>query len=141
MTGPPNEARFPHWWLSRRFNLNEVATIIATEYPTAYRWMQLIQATGLFFGEKRGREILFDCHELYALRIVASFHRAGIPVGPAQIRAVVHFCYGTDGTPRRPEGRLIQAAPESEFVVDAVRIFHAVMAATNPEELHAEAHS
>lgn len=137
MTGPPNP-RFPPWWFSRSFNLNAVATIIATEYPTVYRWLQLIQATGFFFGEKRGREILLDCHELYVLRIVASFHRAGIPVGPAQIRAVVHFCFGEDGRPRIPEGRLIQAAPESEFAVDAVRIYHAVVAGTEPEATHAQ---
>ena len=130
MTGPP---AFSDWWFDRSFNLNEVSTIIATEYPTVYRWMQLIQATGLFFGEKRGREILFDCHELYALRILTAFYRAGIPVGPAQVRAVVHFAFGQDGTPRIPDGRLIQSAPESEFVVDAVRIFNAVMAATKPE--------
>lgn len=137
MTGPPNP-RFPEWWFSRSFNLNAVATIISTEYPTAYRWLQLIQATGLFFGEKRGREILLDCHELYTLRIVASFHRAGIPVGPAQIRAVVHFAFGEDGTPRIPEGCLIQQAPESQFVVDAVRIYSAVVAGTEPEVAHAQ---
>lgn len=138
MTGPPDTARFPPWWADRAFNLNEVSTIIATEYPTVYRWVQLIQATGLFFGEKRGREILFDAHELYTLRILTSFYRAGIPVGPTQIRAVVHFSFGTDGTPRIPEGNLIQAAPESEFVVDAVRIFNAVVTATDPEVIHAE---
>lgn len=137
MTGPPNTARFPPWWFDRAFNLNQVATIIATPYDTAYRWMQLVQATGLFFGEKRGREILFDAHELYAFRILTSFYRAGIPVGPTQIRAVVRFAFGTDGTPRIPEGSLIQAAPDSEFVVDAVRIFNAIVDATNPEEAHA----
>lgn len=136
MTGPPEAARFPEWWFDRTFNLNEVSIILATEYPTAYRWMQLIQSTGLFFGEKRGREILFDRHELYALRILVAFFRAGIPVGPTQIRAVVHFAFGDDGAPRIPEGNLIQAAPESEFVVDAVRIFKAVAAGTDPEVMH-----
>jgi len=138
MTGPPNTARFPPWWTDRAFNLNQVATIIMTPYDTVYRWMQLVQATGLFFGEKRGREILFDAHELYAFRILTSFNRAGIPVGPTQIRAVVHFAFGTDGTPRSPEGSLIQAAPESEFVVDAVRIYNAIVDATNPEHANVE---
>lgn len=135
MTGPPNA--LPSWWLDRSWNLNQVATIIATPYDTVYRWMQLVQATGLFFGEKRGREILFDAHELYLLRILTAFYRAGIPVGPTHVRATVHFCFGTDGAPRVPEGRLIQTAPEAEFAVDAVRIFKAVMSATEPEELHA----
>lgn len=138
MTGPPKTCNFPAWWFDKSFNLNQVATIIATPYDTVYRWMQLVQATGLFFGVKRGREILFDAHELYALRILATFYRAGIPVGPTQIRAVVHFAFGTCGSPRVPEGNLIQAAPESEFVVDAVRIFNAVVTATNPEVMNAE---
>lgn len=137
MTGPPN-TRFPPWWFDRAYNLNVVSTIIATEYPTVYRWVQLIQATGLFFGVKRGREILFDAHELYTLRILTSFHRAGIPVGPTQIRAVVHFTFGLDGAPLVPPGNLIQAAAETEFVVDACRIYNAIVVATTPEAAHAE---
>ena len=136
MTGPPHA--FPAWWFDRRWNLNEVATIVATPYDTCYRWTQLVRATGLFFGEKRGREILFDCHELYAFRILTAFFRAGIPVGPAQVRAVVYFCFGEDGTPRIPEGSLIQAAPESQFVVDAVRVYRAVVGGTEPEVTHAQ---
>lgn len=137
MTGPP-DARFPDWWFNRAYNLNQVSIILAVEYPTVYRWMQLIQSTGLFFGEKRGREILFDCHELYALRILTAFFRAGIPVGPAQVRAAAHFCFGHDGAPVMPEGCLIQEAPESQFAVDAVRIFRAVVAGTDPEVANAE---
>ena len=130
MTGPPT---FPHWWFDRRWNLNEICIIIATPYDTAYRWLQMVRATGLFFTEKRGREILFDAHELYVFRILAAFARAGIPVGPTQVRAAVYFAFGTDGTPRVPEGNLIQAAPESEFKVDAHRIYTAIAAALDPE--------
>lgn len=133
MTGPPETTHFADWWFDRTYNMNTCATIIQVPYDTTYRWFQLANATGLFFGEKRGREILFDCHELYVMRILTAFYRAGIPVGPAQVRAVVHFAFGDDGAPRIPEGNLIQTAPESQFVVDAVRIFTAVKAATDPE--------
>ncbi len=139
MSGPPTA--FPTWWFDRRWNLNEVCIIIATPYDTAYRWLQMVRATGLFFAEKRGREILFDAHELYTFRVLASFARAGIPVGPTQIRAAIYFAFGQDGTPRIPEGKLIQAAPESEFSVDAVRIFKAVMAATDPGGVNAQSNS
>lgn len=138
MTGPPETASFPSWWFDRAWNLNQVSIIIAVPYDTVYRWMQLIQSTGLFFGERRGREIMFDAHELYAFRVLTSFYRAGIPVGPAQVRAVAHFCFGHDGAPTIPEGCLIQEAPESQFAVDAVRIFRAVVAGTDPEVANAE---
>lgn len=138
MLGPPfDTARFVPWWFSRDYNLNEVCIICNVPFHTAYRWLQLIHAVGLFFGEKRGREWLFDRHELYTMRILTAFYRAGIPVGPAQIRAAVLFSFGKDGAPRAPEGKLIQAAPEAEFSVDAVRIFNAIVDATNPEPINA----
>lgn len=137
MLGPPTDpARFAPWWFDRAFNLNQISIICNTPYDTCFRWLQLIQAMGLFFGEKRGREWLFDAHELYIYRTLTAFFRAGIPVGPAQIRAVVHFAVGTDGVPRIPEGKLIQTAPETEFAVDAVRIFNALIDATKPEPAH-----
>ena len=138
MLGPPTlAARFPPWWGDRAFSLPQSAHIMDVAYDTAYRWVQLLQAAGLCFGQKRGRDLMFDAHELYALRILTSFHRAGIPIGPTQIRAVAQFAFDPNGTPRIPEGKLIQAAPESEFSVDAVKIYNAVIEATRPEDAHA----
>ena len=132
--GPPiTSARFPPWWFERVWNMNQICVIVAAPYDTVYRWMQLVHATGLFFGEKRGREWLFDAHELYTYRVLAAFMRAGVPVGPAHIRAVVHFAFGPDGAPVIPPGKLIQSAPDAEFSVDACRIYSAVVDATNPE--------
>jgi hypothetical protein len=139
MLGPPDHTvRFAPWWFDRAHSFNDVCIICNVPFHTTFRWLQLIQAIGLFFGEKRGREWLFDCHELYVFRVLTAFYRAGIPVGPTQIRAVILFAFGDDGTPRMPEGKLIQSAPEAEFSVDAVRIFNAIVDATNPEIADAE---
>ena len=139
MLGPPADtASFAPWWFDRTHSFNDVCIICNVPFHTTFRWLQLIHAVGLFFGEKRGREWLFDCHELYAFRVLTAFYRAGIPVGPTQIRAVLFFVFGADGAPRIPEGKLIQAAPEAEFAVDALKIYNAVVGATNPELANAQ---
>lgn len=139
MLGPPdNSARFAPHWFDRAYTLNQVCIICNVPYDTCFRWLQLIKATGLFFGEKRGREWLFDCHELYTYRILAAFFRFGMPVTAGQIRAVVHFTFGDDGVPRIPEGKLIQTASDAEFLVNATALYHAIAEATKPE---ADAHA
>lgn len=126
---------FVAWWFKRAWTLNEVAVILDASYDTLYRWISMIRAAGIHFGEKSGREWLFDSHELYALRVLAAFMKAGIPVGPTHLRAVVFFVYTKDGRPRAPEGKLVQTGPASEFSIDAPAIFNSVIEATNPKHV------
>lgn len=124
----------PPGWRERVQNLSmfQVGVVLDVPHSTVFRWLQLIHATGLTFGVKDGREWRFNPHELYTFQIVNAFHKAGIPVGPNQIMAVAAFAYH-HGKPVKPHGRLIQAGPGTEFVVDAVNIYRATMAAINDE--------
>lgn len=135
MTGPPTAATasaFAPWWFDRVWTMQEICIITSTRYDTVFRWFQLVRTTGVRFGQKRGRDWNFSAHELYIFRLLAAFNRASIPIGPTQIRAIVAFAFDVNGASKIPEGRLIQAAPNAEFAVDAVRIFNAVIDATNP---------
>jgi len=113
--------------------LRQVGWALDTPLDTVFRWFQLIQASRPDFGMKDGKAWTFDVHELYVFLLIASFYRAGIPVGPTQIRAICAFAYDSAGKPVKPTGRLVQAGPLTEFRVEADRIYEAARFAMNDE--------
>lgn len=127
----------PPGWRERvqSLSLFQIGVTLDTPYCTVFRWLQLIHSTGQDFGQKDGREWRFKPHELYVFNVINAFHKAGIPVGPAQIMAVMAFAY-QGGRPVKPQGRLIQAGPGTEFAVDAEGLHWATHCAINDEVPH-----